>query len=83
MLPTWVKFPISNTPATFFFPTAPPYFRLVILEGGGFALGFGKGGHRKRLISYSPTLIFSLLHKLVAFLLDLDLDQTKERQNRI
>ena len=38
---------------------------------GGFALGFGEGRHRKRLISYSPTLIFSLLHELVAFLLDL------------
>ena len=35
MLPTWVKFPISNTPATFFPAAPPPYFRLVILEGGG------------------------------------------------
>jgi hypothetical protein len=31
-------------------------------------------GHCKRLISYSPTLVFSLLHDLGGFSLDLDLD---------
>jgi hypothetical protein len=47
---------------------------VAILEGEGFALGFDEGGHRKRLISYSPTLIFSLLHDLSGFSLDLDLN---------
>jgi hypothetical protein len=42
--------------------------------GGGFALGFGEGAHRKRLISYSPTLIFTLLQDLGGFSLDLDLN---------
>jgi hypothetical protein len=45
---------------------------LAILEGGGFALGFGERGHRKRLISYSSTLICSLLQDLGGFSLDLD-----------
>ena len=44
-------------------------------RGGGFALEFGEAGHPKRLISYSPTLIFSHLHDLGAFLLDLDLNR--------
>ena len=47
--------------------------------GEGFALWFGEGGHHKRLISYSPTLIFSLLHDLDVFFLDLDLDPIQIR----
>ena len=49
---------------------------MAILKGRGFDLGFGVwgGGHRKRLISYSPTLISSLLHDLSIFILDLDQD---------
>jgi hypothetical protein len=47
---------------------------MAILKGGGFVLGFGEVWHRKRLISYPLTLIFSLLHDLGGFSLDLDLD---------
>ena len=47
---------------------------MAIFEEGGFALGFGEGGHRKRLISYSPTLISSLFVDFGAFGLDLDLN---------
>jgi len=50
---------------------------LVILEGGYFTLGFREGGHWKRLISYSPTLIFSLLHDLGAFFVDLNGEKRK------
>ena len=46
---------------------------MAILEGGGFALEIGEGGHHKRLISYSPALVLSLLHDLGGFSLDLDL----------
>jgi hypothetical protein len=40
---------------------------VAILEEGCFALRLGEGGHCKRLISYSPTLIFSLLQDLGGF----------------
>ena len=49
--------------------------KLDILEREVSPLDLVKGGHRKRLISYSPTLIFSHLHDLGAFLLDLDLNR--------
>jgi hypothetical protein len=35
-----------------------------LLEGGGFAFGFGEMGHHKRWIFYSLTLLISLLYDL-------------------
>ena len=80
ILPTSVKSIIYSSPPLFFLPAAPLRFlgvlsskhpKLTILEGRGFTLGFGEGGHHKRLISYSPPLISSLLLDLY---LDLDLN---------
>jgi hypothetical protein len=48
--------------------------KLVILEGGRFFPLIWRRGHHKRWFSYSLTIIFSHLHDLGGFKLDLDLD---------